>query len=169
VQMSNEIIIDDMIPADWKQVKSIYLEGIATGNATFQHEAPSWGNWNDGHLSDCRYVARAEGKVVGWTALSPISSRCIYSGVAEISVYVSECEKGMGVGSKLVKTLIENSEQKGFWTLQAGIFPENIPSLKLHHTLGFREVGLRERIGKMNGVWRDVLLLERRSKIIGVN
>lgn len=164
--MRNAIVINEMLSGDWEQVKSIYLEGISTGNATFQNEAPSWEDWNNGHLSDCRFVAHAEGKVVGWIALSHISSRCVYSGVAEVSVYVSEHVKGMGVGSKLLKTLIEESKQKGFWTIQSGIFPENTASLQLHHKFGFREVGRRERIGKMKGVWRDVLLLERRSKVV---
>jgi L-amino acid N-acyltransferase YncA len=164
--MSKELMITEMYSEDWDQVKAIYLEGIATGNATFQTEAPSWENWNNGHLQDCRFVARTEGKIVGWTALSPISSRCIYSGVAEVSVYISEYVKGMGIGSKLLKTLIETSEQKGIWTLQSGIFPENTASLKLHNKFGFRVVGHRERIGKMNGIWRDIVLLERRSKII---
>ncbi|WP_312469799.1 N-acetyltransferase family protein [Neobacillus sp.] len=167
--METEFIINEMCPNDWEQVKSIYLEGINTGNATFQNEAPSWEDWNNNHLSECRFVARLKGSVIGWTALTPISSRCVYSGVAEVSVYVSDNARGLGVGSELLKALIEKSEQQGYWTLQSGIFPENIPSLKLHHKFGFREVGRREHIGKMNGVWRDVLLLERRSKIVGID
>ncbi|MCL6571547.1 MAG: GNAT family N-acetyltransferase [Bacillus sp. (in: Bacteria)] len=167
--MCNGLRITEMVSGDWEEVKSVFLEGIASGNATFQTDAPSWENWDQGHLVDCRFVARTEGKVVGWTAVSPISSRCVYSGVAEVSVYVSKHVKGTGIGSKLLNNLINVSEHKGIWTLQSGVFPENISSLKLHHKFGFREVGLRENIGKMNGVWRDVVLLERRSKLVGID
>lgn len=167
--MESKIHIDKMLSIDWDQVKEIYLEGIATGNATFQKEAPSWEEWDNGHILDCRIVARSNGKVLGWAALSPVSSRCVYSGVAEVSVYVSQNNEGKGIGSLLLKSLIEISEQKGFWTLQSGIFPENVSSLKLHYKSGFREVGRRERIGKMDGVWRDTILLERRSNEVGVN
>ncbi|MCM3441318.1 N-acetyltransferase family protein (plasmid) [Metabacillus halosaccharovorans] len=167
--MKNSIIIDKMLREDWEQVREIYLEGIASGNATFQKKAPSWEEWNHSHILDCRIVARSDAQVLGWAALSPVSSRCVYAGVAEVSIYVGEINKGKGIGSELLKSLIEISEQHGFWMLQSGIFPENVSSLRLHNKYGFREVGRRERIGKMNGVWRDVVLLERRSKVQGIN
>jgi L-amino acid N-acyltransferase YncA len=167
--MEDSVKINKMLPDDWGQVRDIYLEGIATGNATFQKEAPSWEAWDNGHIKECRLVARAEGNVIGWAALSAISSRCVYAGVAEVSIYVSQTSNVKGVGTQLLKTLIEKSEESGFWTLQSGIFPENIPSLKIHKKCGFREVGRRERIGKMDGVWRDTILLERRSRKIGIN
>jgi L-amino acid N-acyltransferase YncA len=167
--LDNPILIDKMQPEDWKQVREIYIEGISTGNATFQKEAPSWEEWNNNHLLECRIVARSGDKVLGWTALSPVSSRCVYAGVAEVSIYVCQNSQGKGIGNKLLKSLTEKSEQSGFWTLQSGIFPENISSLKLHHTFGFRKVGRRERIGKMEGIWRDVILLERRSNEVGID
>jgi phosphinothricin acetyltransferase len=167
--MENSIRIDKMLYEDWEQVREIYCEGIATGNATFQTEAPSWEDWNIGHIKECRIVARLDDKVLGWAVLSPVSSRCVYAGVAEVSIYVSQSSKGNGIGSRLLKSLIELSEQNGYWTLQSGIFPENVASLKLHRKHGFRQVGRRERIGKMDGVWRDTILLERRSNKVGVN
>ncbi|MCM2534838.1 GNAT family N-acetyltransferase [Neobacillus pocheonensis] len=157
-----------MLVEDWEQVREIYLEGITTGNATFQKEAPSWEEWDNNHNMDCRMVARLEDKILGWAALSPVSSRSVYAGVAEVSIYVSQSSKGRGIGSKLLKVLIESSEQNGYWTLQSGIFPENVPSLNLHKKYEFQEVGRRERIGQMDGMWRDTILLERRSKKIGV-
>ncbi len=166
----NELIeIDQMHASDWEDVRRIYLEGIKTGNATFQQDAPSWEEWDKSHLSQCRLVARSQGKVIGWAALSSTSSRCVYAGVAEMSIYVSPQHQGSGVGSRLINIFIEASEQHGFWTLQSGVFPENKASLELHRKFGFREVGRRERIGQMNGIWRDVLLLERRSKVVGIN
>ncbi|MGD6874139.1 N-acetyltransferase family protein [Sutcliffiella horikoshii] len=167
--MDRTIHIDKMFSKDWEQVREIYLEGITTGNATFQKDAPSWQEWDNGHILECRLVARSEGKILGWAALSAISSRCVYAGVAEVSIYVSPSKKGKGIGSSLLESLIKTSEQNGIWTLQAGIFPENTSSLKLHNKYGFREVGRRERIGKMDGVWRDVILLERRSTKVGIN
>ncbi|RKL65872.1 N-acetyltransferase [Salipaludibacillus neizhouensis] len=167
--MDRTIHIDKMFSKDWEQVREIYLEGIATGNATFQKDAPSWETWDNGHILECRIVARSEGEILGWAALSPISSRCVYTGVAEVSVYVSQSSKGKGIGSSLLKSLIKISEQNGIWTLQAGIFPENTSSLILHNKHGFREYGRRERIGKMDGVWRDIILLERRSNRVGNN
>jgi phosphinothricin acetyltransferase len=155
------------IDEDWDQIKSIYLEGISTGNATFQKEAPPKEQWFSGHVSECSIVCIKEDNIVGWAALSKISSRAVYSGVAEVSIYIKQSERGKGIGDFLMKELIEVSENNGFWTLQAGIFPENIPSLKLHFKHGFREVGRREKIWKMNDKWRDVMFLERRSiKII---
>ena len=162
--MKDSIIIDEMITEDWESVRSIYEEGILTGNATFQVTVPSWEEWNRNHRKGLRFVARVNGEVLGWIALSPISSRCVYQGVAEVSVYISKDARGMGIGSRLLEILIEQSEEKGYWTLQSGIFPENTASLQLHKKYGFVVVGKREKIGQLNGVWRDVLLVERRSK-----
>ena len=158
--------IEEMTPADWEAVRAIYLEGIATGNATFENEAPDYPTWNRNHLSVARLVARSNSAVVGWAALSPVSKRRVYAGVAEVSVYVSESARGMGVGRALLRSLIHESEQNGIWTLQAGIFPENSASIALHEACGFRTVGRRERIGALNGIWRDVILLERRSSTV---
>lgn len=166
--MTMEIIIDTMRSEDWDAVRTIYEEGIATKNATFETDAPEWDQWDAAHLQDCRLVARANGQVVGWAALSPVSSRCVYAGVVEESVYVSESARGQGVGKKLLLALIEASEQAGMWMIQTGIFPENEASLQLHRNCGFRVVGYREKIGQMDGVWRDTLLLERRSTVVGV-
>lgn len=160
--------INPMAQRHWPDVLRIYLEGIATGNATFETEAPSWERWDTGHLASCRLVAEQEPMVLGWAALSPVSSRHVYRGVAEVSVYVAESARGKKVGRSLLSALIESSEKSGFWTLQAGIFPENAASISLHKSLGFREVGRRERIGKMGETWRDVILLERRSAKIGL-
>jgi L-amino acid N-acyltransferase YncA len=163
-------VIADMQAEDWEAVRSIYLEGIATGHATFETDAPEWEKWDAGHLRKMRLVARDEaGEMLGWAALSPVSDRCVYGGVAEVSVYVGERGRGRGVGRALLEALIEASERNGIWTLQAGVFPENAASVKLHLSCGFREVGRRERIGKMNGVWRDTLLLERRSRSVGMS
>lgn len=167
--MQGKIFIDKMLPEDWEQVRKIYIEGIATGNATFQEEVPAWEDWDKNHITECRIVARSEGEILGWAALSPVSSRCVYAGVAEVSVYVRQTSKGKGIGGLLLKYLIEKSEENGYWTLQSGIFPENISSLKIHYKHGFREVGRRVRIGKMNGMWRDTILLERRSENVGIS
>jgi phosphinothricin acetyltransferase len=160
---SMDIIIRAMKADDWNAVQHIYLEGIATGNATFQTSAPAWSDWDKGHLSICRLVAEADGEIVGWAALSPVSSRCVYRGVAEVSIYVSDKRRGVGVGAALMGELIKTSEKEGIWTLQSGVFPENRRSLALQRKYDFREVGCRKRLGQLNGVWRDVLLLERRS------
>jgi L-amino acid N-acyltransferase YncA len=162
------IIIEAMQDNDWDVVRAIYREGIATGNATFETDAPAWEAWDRGHLRTCRLVAKADGRVAGWAALSPVSGRCVYAGVAEVSLYVGALARGQGIGKALLVALVEESERAGLWTLQAGIFPENTASLALHRTHGFREVGRRERIGQMNGVWRDVVLMERRSKVVGI-
>ncbi|HYK60720.1 MAG TPA: GNAT family N-acetyltransferase [Bryobacteraceae bacterium] len=162
------LAIEPLAPADWDAVRRIYLEGIATGNATFEQSAPEWDKWDAGHLKACRLVARAEDDVLGWAALSPVSGRCVYAGVAEVSVYVADGARGRGVGNALMMALIRESEQNGIWTLQAGIFPENAASIKLHQRSGFRIVGTRERPGQLNGSWRDVVLMERRSKTVGV-
>jgi phosphinothricin acetyltransferase len=154
---------------DWEQVRTIYLAGIATRNATFETEAPDWRRWDAAHLSFGRLVARDDSTLLGWGALSPVSNRCCYAGVAEASVYVGVDHRGCGVGKALLLGLIDASEKRGIWTLQAGIFPENLGSLALVKKCGFREVGKRERLGKLDGVWRDVLLLERRSRVVGAS
>jgi L-amino acid N-acyltransferase YncA len=157
-------VIDQMRASDWEQVRAIYLEGIRTGHATFETEAPSWEQWNDAHLSFARFVMRDGEKVLGWAALSAVSKRHVYRGVAELTVYVAESARGKGIGRALLEALINESERNGIWTLQASIFPENIASVELHRRCGFREVGRRERIAMLNGVWRDTLLFERRSE-----
>lgn len=162
-------MIDNMHDTDWEQVRSIYLEGIATGHATFETSAPAWEKWDANHLREPRLVCRQDGRVVGWAALSPVSGRCVYAGVAEVSVYVAQDSRGQGIGQALLAALVEQSEERGIWTLQAGVFPENRASIDLHIRRGFREVGRREKLGKMAGVWRDVALLERRSKVAGVD
>jgi L-amino acid N-acyltransferase YncA len=161
--VSNEVTIDDMRAEDRDHVGRIYQEGIATLNATFDAEAPSWDAWDRAHLARPRLVARLGGTMAGWCALTPVSPRVVYLGVAEVSTYVGEDVRGRGIGRALLSAMIERSERAGIWTLQAGIFPENEASLALHRTCGFRTVGVRERIGRMDGVWRDVVLLERRS------
>ncbi|WP_332034093.1 GNAT family N-acetyltransferase [Kaistella sp.] len=163
-----EIIFRPMTADDWKNVSEIYRQGIETGNATFQQEIPTYTDWDNGHLKNCRIVAIKDNEVAGWAALTPISGRCVYAGVAEVSVYVADKNRGHKIGHKLLEKLIIESENEKLWTLQAGIFPENIASLKIHEALGFRKIGHRERIGQMNGIWRDIILLERRSKLIGI-
>jgi len=162
-----DFIIDQMIPGDWEQVRAIFLEGIATGYTTFETDAPSWEKWDASHFQIARLVARKGDKVLGWAALAAVSNRDAYRGVAELSVSVKEESRGRGIGRALLEALIEISERSEIWTLQAAIFPENIASVKLHLRCGFREVGRRERIGKLNGIWRDTLLFERRSKTAG--
>ncbi|KAA5536903.1 N-acetyltransferase family protein [Taibaiella lutea] len=152
----------------YKDVSRIYLEGIATQNATFEKTAPDWETWNKGHLEFCRYVAIEGNEIVGWAALSAVSGRCVYAGVAEVSEYIAGQHRGKGVGRQLLQKIITDSESNGIWTLQAGIFPENEASIKLHEQCGFRMVGYREKIGQMNGVWRNTVLLERRSTIAGL-
>ena len=162
----NGIQIRTLICDDRERVRSIYLEGIATSQATFETRASSWANWDSAHLPAPRLVATSEGHVVGWAALSPVSSRAVYAGVAEVSAYVGSDSRGKGVGKVLLESLVVGSKRNAIWTLQASIFPENVASIALHKSCGFREVGRRERIGKMNGVWRDTILLERRSKVV---
>jgi L-amino acid N-acyltransferase YncA len=162
-------LIDEMLPADWPQVREIYLQGIAGGQATFESEAPTWENWDANHLEVARLIARDDGEIIGWAALSPVSSRRVYAGVAETSVYVSLERRGTGVGRRLLERLISESEENGIWTLQAVMFPENTASLALHKASGFREVGRRERVSKLNGKWRDTILLERRSLLVGID
>lgn len=160
-------VIEPMTPDDWPAVRSIYQDGIATRNATFETSAPEWETWDASRRPDCRLVARLDGQVVGWTALSPYSSRHAYRGVAEVSVYIAASARGKGVGRDLLRALIEAAEGAGVWTLQAGIFPENEVSIHLRAAEGFRVVGRRERIGQLDGHWRDVVLMERRSALVG--
>ena len=161
------LTIEHMRATDWDAVRTIYCEGIETGNATFETDVPNWDAWDTAHLKTCRLVAKRGGRVVGWAALSAVSSRCVYAGVAEVSVYVAARARGRGVGRALLSALVAASEHEGIWTLQAGIFPENEASVALHARCGFRTVGRRERLGQMDGVWRDVLLMERRSDAVG--
>ena len=157
-----------LAPTDWPEVRGIYAEGIATQNATFETVVPEWDLWDAAHRRDCRIVANEGGQVVGWAALSGVSSRKVYAGVAEVSVYVGTSGRGRGVGKLLLQSLIRESEAAGIWTLQAGIFPENTVSIALHKSCGFREVGVRKRVAQLAGIWRDVMLLERRSQLVGV-
>ncbi len=165
-------VVDIMKPDDWAAVRSIHLEGIRTGHSTFESNAPDWEKWDCAHLSQHRLVVRASDAVLGWAALSPVSDRCVYSGVAELSLYIAAKYRGKGIGSTLLAALIESTEKAGIWTLQGGIFPENTASLCLVKKHGFREIGRRERIGYMThgdlaGKWRDVILVERRSRMAG--
>jgi L-amino acid N-acyltransferase YncA len=160
--------IQRLLEEHYPPVAEIYRQGILTGNATFQSDAPTWEEWNKNHLAHSRIVAVENDKVIGWAALTPVSGRCVYAGVAEVSVYVADDWKGKGVGKNLLQALVEESEKNNIWTLQAGIFPENVVSLRIHEALGFRRVGYRERIGQMNGGWRDTVLLEKRSKAVGI-
>jgi phosphinothricin acetyltransferase len=159
-----------MTPEDWGRVSAIYREGIATGHSTFETEVPPYDWWAARHIDGCSIVACDGPVLVGWAALSPYSARPAYEGVAEASIYVGAGpSRGRGIGTLLLRSLIERSEARGFWTLQAGVFPENLASVALFKALGFREVGLRSKLGRMNGAWRDVLLLERRSERVGVD
>ncbi|WP_210486308.1 GNAT family N-acetyltransferase [Rufibacter aurantiacus] len=164
-----QITLQPLLAEHYPQVKAIYEQGIATGNATFQTSAPTWETWDAVHLPHSRLVAITDsGKVAGWAALSPVSGRCVYGGVAEVSVYLHEDFRGQGLGARLLSQLIQESEANGMWTLQAGIFRENEASIGLHQKCGFRTVGMRERIGQLDGQWRDTVLLERRSSTVGL-
>ena len=160
------VTIRDLRPDDWPAVRTIYEEGIRGGNATFETETPSWERWDAAH-PELRLVAERDGSVVGWAALSPASARHCYRGVGDVSVYVAEQARGGGLGRTLLEELVERSEQAGYWTLTTGVFPENEASIRLHNACGFRAVGIRERVGELRGHWRDVVLLERRSTLIG--
>ena len=160
------MLIRELEERDWPTVAVIYQQGITTRNATFETEVPSWEDWDGTHLSSPRLVAELDSEVVGWAALSPTSSRCCYAGVVENSVYVAEGARGKGVGSALLERLVAASEEAGIWTIKTGIFPENETSVRLHERCGFRVVGVHERLGRLDGVWRDVVLLERRSPSI---
>jgi L-amino acid N-acyltransferase YncA len=179
-----DIKIEKMLPEDWVEVAQIYAEGMATGNATFQKEVPNWTTWDGEHLPYGRLIARKMGKnevytdlsrdyregspILGWAALTAVSGRCVYAGVAELSVYVAASARGQGIGKLLMDNLIKEAETNGLWTLQAGIFPENIGNVQLHLKMGFRQIGYREKVGQMDGIWRDTLLFERRSSVVGV-
>jgi len=163
---ARQITIGDLRPEHWSEVARIYAEGIATGDATFETSVPSWDDWDSAHLEAHRVVALDGGRVVGWAAVSAVSDRCVYGGVVENSVYVAEDARGQGVGRVLLDALIVSTEEAGVWTIQTGIFPENVVSVRLHEQVGFEIVGRRKKLGKLRGVWRDVLLLERRSLII---
>lgn len=160
--------ITDMQVHHWREVADIYREGIQTGQATFEITVPTWADWDQGHLASCRLVAIVGEHVKGWAALSGVSGRCVYAGVAEVSVYVAAVARGEGIGKALLTALVQAAETNGIWTLQAGILRENESSLALHRACGFREVGYRERLGQLHGVWRDVILMERRSSIVGL-
>lgn len=156
-----------MAPTDWPAIHRIYEDGIATGTATLETIAPSWMAWDAAHLSSCRVVAEDGGDVVAWAALTPVSGRCAYGGVAELSIYVAEGSRGRKLGQTLLDALVQKSEEAGFWTLQAQIFEENTASIHIHEAAGFRVVGVRERIGQVNGEWHNVVLMERRSQVVG--
>jgi phosphinothricin acetyltransferase len=161
------LLIRKLTESDWPAVSAIYAEGIATGNATFETEVPRWERWDAAHLAVGRVVARLGGEVVGWAALAPVSDRCVYGGVAEHSVYVAAAASGRGVGRALLEQMIADAEAAGIRTIQTGIFPENVASVRLHERVGFRVVGTRERLGRLGTVWRDVFLMERRSTVVG--
>ncbi|WP_295668245.1 GNAT family N-acetyltransferase [uncultured Mucilaginibacter sp.] len=160
--------IEAFNPKHWPEARAIYQDGIATGNAHFSLLLPEWEEWDAEHVKNCRLVALENGEVLGWAALTAISDRCVFAGVAEVSIYIAEKARGKGIGKKLLAELVKQSEQNNFWTLEARIFAENAASIHIHQQNGFRIVGRRERIGKLNGVWRDVLLLERRSTETGI-
>jgi L-amino acid N-acyltransferase YncA len=159
-----DLEIRAMQPHDWPAVREIYEQGIATGEATFETAAPSWEDWDASHFVDLRLVAEEDGAVIGWAALSPVSRRPCYAGVAEDSVYIAGKAQGRGVGTALLGRLLAGADEAGFWTIQTSIFPENVASIALHKRCGFRVVGTRERIGTLDGVWRDTVLLERRGR-----
>lgn len=161
-------IIAEMQEAHYPEVKEIYELGMATNNATLETKAPEWAEWDAKHMKSCRLVALQNGRVAGWAALTAVSGRCVYAGVAEDSVYIHPDFKGQGIGKQLLHKLVEASEKEGIWTLQAGILNENKASIKLHEQCGFRVLGVRERLGKLNGQWRDICLMERRSKVVGL-
>lgn len=163
----NPVTIRAMVADDWPAVAGVYQEGVDTGNATFETDVPSWEIWDAGHLADARLVAEVDDEIVGWVALSPVSSRKVYEGVAEPSIYVATTAQGKGVGAALMAAVIAASEEAGFWTLQTAIFSENTASIALHERFGFRIVGARERIGLHHHVWRDTVLMERRSAVVG--
>ncbi len=169
-----EYSINNMKPEDWEQVRAIYLEGIATGNSTFESDAPDWNKWDSAHVQEHRLVVRKGDTILAWAALSTVSTRSVYSGVAKLSIYVTTKHRGKGIGAALLKATIGSTEKAGLWTLQGGIFPENTPSLRLVKKHGFKEIGKREKIGKMKygnlaGTWRDVILVERRSSVAGID
>lgn len=162
------ITIRPFVKSDFPSVKDIYQQGIDSGEATFQEQAKDYDVWNESLLPSCRLVAESNRQIIGWAALSSASNRCVYSGIAEVSVYVSSNSQGLGVGNSLLEALIKASEEEGIWTLQAGIFPENKASIHIHSKNGFKVLGIREKLGQMNGIWRDIVFMERRSKVVGL-
>ncbi|KAA1247732.1 GNAT family N-acetyltransferase [Aquimarina sp. RZ0] len=160
------IEIQNFDPSDWAAIRQIYQEGIETGMATFETRIPTWDQWNRSHLISCRLKATVKKTLIGWAALAPVSTRDVYRGVAEVSIYITSKYRNSGIGKLLLTKLIEESEKEGLWTLQAGIFSTNIASINLHKSVGFREIGFREKIGKLNNTWYDNTILERRSNII---
>jgi L-amino acid N-acyltransferase YncA len=169
IEKRMSFVVEKMMARHWEEVRAVYLEGLATGDATFETAAPEWERWDASHMPCCRLVALEAERVAGWAALSPVSTRKAYAGVAEVSVYVGAQFRGMGTGRLLLSALVAESEANGIWTLQASIFPENVASVKLHLACGFREVGCRERIAERDGRWRDTVLFERRSRTVGVD
>ena len=167
--LADNFKIRPMIPSDWDQVAEIYVQGLATGQATFETTVPSWELWDSGHLQIGRLVSASDRMLAGWCALSPVSKRLAYLGVAEVSVYVGSDFRGLGIGKTLLASLITESESNGIWTLQASVFPENLASIEIHKRCGFRQIGFRERVAKLNGAWRNTVLLERRSQSVGLD
>jgi phosphinothricin acetyltransferase len=161
--------IDELRPEDWEQVRRIYLDGLSTGQASFEVEAPSWESWDTRFHRHSRLVAREMGQVIAWAALAPVSARPCYAGVAEASLYVAADHRGRGVGKRLLQALIESSERNGIWSLYGATFPENTASIQLQLACGFRIVGRRERIAQHHDIWRDTIITERRSKVVGVD
>lgn len=164
-----DLIIDNLTVDDWEQVRAIYLEGIESGQATFETTAPTWEQFDASHLRECRLAARAQNEIIGWAVLSPVSRRKAYEGVAEVSVYVAKSHRGRGAGKTLLENIIIISERCGIWTLQGATFPENAASLRLQERCGFRVVGRRERIARRHGIWRDTIITERRSRLVGLD
>ena len=164
--MSTDIAISNFTHQDWSVISEIYRQGIATGIATFETQIPSWEQWDATHINSCRFKAEMNNEIVGWAALSPVSKREVYRGVAEVSIYIASDFRKLGIGKLLLQHLIKESEAEGFWTLQAGIFSQNKASIALHKALGFREIGFREKVAKLHDIWYDNTLLERRSKKI---
>ena len=162
------MLIRPMSVIDWPAIEQIYAQGIATGVATFQTETPEYDSWNRGHLAQCRMVVEDKEQVIGWAALGAYSSRFVYRGVAEVSIYIASSARGKGVGYSLLQKMILESEAHGYWTLLAGIFSVNHASRALHEKAGFREIGFREKVGALHGIWHDVVIMERRSKVVGV-
>ena len=162
------MVIKEITASNFDLVGDIYAQGLETGIATFETKVPSWESWDQSHLAYGRIAAYEGEKMLGWASLSPVSSRCVYGGVAEVSVYIAKFARGQGVGLFLLQKLISISEKEGLWTLQSGIFPENKGSIALHKKCGFRMIGFRERIGQRNGKWHDNVIMERRSKLVGV-
>jgi len=163
-----ELLIEHFRTEDWDQVNKIFIQGIETGNSTFTKVPPSQEEWESTYVLESCIVARINNEVVGWVAIKPVSNRPVFVGVAEVSVYIRKGFRGNSIGKRLLSSVIDWSEANGYWTIQSNIFPENISSIKLHKSLGFKEVGVREKIGQMDGRWRDIILLDRRSNKVGV-